>query len=222
MGIIFNRVAPKFKFFIKEFRDKKFTLLDVGCGNNSATIAKNLFKNCRYFGVDYQNYNNNQIDFQLMEKFYEVNLSQDSLDEIPDNYFDVIMLTHVIEHISNGLEVVESLTTKLKDGGVFYIEYPSENSLNFPSMKGTLNFCDDESHIKLYSLIDVCNILLSKEFKIIRAGILRDRIKFFTLPFLVLFHCIKGTLSAGVFWYVIGFSQFIYARKKRVKETFIN
>jgi len=211
---MFKKMAPKFKLFYEEFKNKEFSLLDIGCGNHSASIAKALFKNCRYYGVDRENYNNSDRDFSLMEQFYKVDLEHDSLGVIPDNTFDVIMLSHVIEHLSNGLTVIAKLLPKLKQGGIIYIEYPSVRSLNFPSMKGTLNFCDDPTHIRLYDIKEICNLLLENEFRIHKAGNLRDPLKILQFPALVLYHAMRGSLGAGVFWYVVGFADFVYARKK--------
>ena len=212
---MFKRMPPKFSFFYNEYKDKNFRLLDVGCGNNSPSRTKKFFKNCKYFGLDRENYNNSVGDLELMEKFYDVDLECDPLDIIPNEFFDVIILAHVIEHISNGVSVVERLSQKLKIGGIIYIEYPSVRSLNFPSLRGTLHFCDDPTHIKLYDLKEVCNALLSRGFKIRKAGVLRDAFKMVFFPFLLFFHLIRGTVSAGLFWYVLGFSEFVYAVKVR-------
>jgi hypothetical protein len=42
------------------------------------------------------------------------------------------------------------VSRKLKPGGLIYVEIPSIHLLVLPSMQGTLNFCDDETHICLY------------------------------------------------------------------------
>lgn len=210
---MFKRMPPKYKFLYDEYKDKNFSLLDVGCGNHSASLIKALFKHCKYYGVDRESYNNSIDDFNLMEKFYEIDLEQGLLDPIPDNSFDVIMLAHVIEHLSNGVEIIDKLLPKLKLGGVIYIEYPSVRSLNFPSMRGTLHFCDDPTHIRLYDVKEICNLLLARGFKINKAGILRDPLKIILLPILILYHIIRGSVGAGLFWYVFGFADFVYAKK---------
>ena len=48
----------------------------------------------------------------------------------------------------------------LKPDGCIYIEFPSVRSLNLPSMRGALNFCDDKTHLRIYSIQEVANILL--------------------------------------------------------------
>lgn len=215
---MFRLLVPKLKYLYDEYKGNPFTILDVGCGNHSASIIKSVFKNSKYYGIDKENYNNSDDDLKLMEKFYKIDLEYGSYNDIPDNSFDVIMLAHVIEHISNGLSVVEKLMPKLKKGGVIYIEFPSVKSLNFPSMKGTLHFCDDPTHKRLYDVKEISNLLLANGFKIIKAGNLRDPVRIILFPAILISSLIRGTIGAGTFWYVLGFPDFVFARKNSMKE----
>ena len=136
--------------FEKNIGNAAFTLLDVGAGNHSATKIKKHFPQCRYFGIDIvKDYNNSEEDFNLMEGFWEKDLTKLDFDDIPDHFFDAILMTHIIEHLQNGDKVINALLPKLKKGGYIYIEYPSANSVNFPSKKGTLNFYDDPTHVRI-------------------------------------------------------------------------
>lgn len=213
------RCPTKLRYLYKDFKNKKFNLLDVGCGNNSPTLFKKWFSNVRYFGVDKLIYNNSKKDLALMEKFFQLDLTKLKLDDIEDNFFDVIFMSHVIEHLPNGLEVLKRLMKKLKKNGAIYIEFPSTNSLSFPSARGTLHFCDDDTHVKLYDLKDISNVLLENNFKIIKAGKARDffRIILFFLSFpLQIISLIKHkklTVRHGL-WDTFGFSHFIYAKSK--------
>jgi SAM-dependent methyltransferase len=203
---------PRFTFFYKELRRKAFCLLDVGCGNHSATLTLQWFPCCEYHGIDIANYNNDDDDFAAMKKFYAMDISTDSFEAIPNDYFDVIMLSHILEHTPNGLEVLSRLLPKLRDGGRIYIEYPSERSLSLPSMKGTLNFCDDPTHVRLYDIKDICNTLLSARFRIVRAGRLRTWWKVLFFPIHLIALIPKGT-CAGAFWHLLGFAEYVYAVK---------
>jgi 2-polyprenyl-3-methyl-5-hydroxy-6-metoxy-1,4-benzoquinol methylase len=203
------------KRIYNSYKDRKFLLLDVGCGNHSASVAKKYFPECQYYGLDKDVYNNDGHDFDLMIKFYRLDLENNSLAEIPDNFFDVIIMNHVIEHIDNGIEVVESISKKIKSSGIIYIETPSVKSLSLPNQPGTLNFCDDETHKKLYNIIDVANVLIKNNFKIIKAGTRRDKIGIFFSPYFILKKIIKReSLSGFGIWDITGFAWFIYAKKK--------
>src|SRR5579884_1056621 len=99
-------LQPKLKRYAREYYPmQRYRLLDVGCGNHSATITKRWFPNCEYWGVDKDIYNNSQSDLDAMFRFLRIDLDGAALDEIPDDYFDYIVAAHVIEHMITGLDV---------------------------------------------------------------------------------------------------------------------
>jgi SAM-dependent methyltransferase len=189
--------TPKFLFlnkFINSYSEDKIKLLDVGCGNKSPSITVSLFPKVEYFGLDKQEYNLTNEDKKILEnKYFLVDL--DNLSELdnalPNNYFDFIIIAHVIEHTRKGTEILEILTKKLKVGGGIYIEFPSVRSLSFPSMPGTLNFCDDPTHVRLYDIKEVANTLIKCEFKIIKAGTRRNYVNLILTPLKAIYHLIK-------------------------------
>ncbi len=211
----------KFKKFYNEFKNESFKILDVGCGNHSPAQTKKWFKNCEYYGIDQDAYNNDDSDFALMNKFYRIDLSRNitELDEVPNNFFDIVIINHVIEHLPNGHEVLLELIKKIKIGGKIYIEFPSIKSLSLPSMHGALNFCDDPTHVRLYSLKEVANILLSNNFKVLKGGTRRDcwRIILFPITVLYLF-LLYRRLSAGAFQDLVGFAKYVYAEKMPIRR----
>jgi SAM-dependent methyltransferase len=214
-------IPVRFKQFYKKYHNREFSVLDIGCGNHSVTLFKRYFPQCKYYGVDRDNYNNNSEEFSLMEKFYKVNLQSDSLDQIPDESFDLINLSHVIEHLTNGMDIIKKLCTKLKKKGSIYIEYPGIKSINLPSGEGTLNFFDDDTHVRLYSIIDLCNILMENDCVIKKAGTLYDPMRIIGLPIQIminLYRVLTGKkIRAKGLWYVLGFAEFIYAESKSGK-----
>ena len=201
----------KFSDIFHEFRNKKFNFLDIGCGNHSPSQTKLFFPNCNYYGFDREKYNISKEDTVLMEKFYIGDLDDlASLDSVPNNFFEVIVVAHVIEHIKFGEQVLQKLSLKLKKGGVMFIEWPSSRSLALPSMRGTLNFSDDKTHIRLYDLISVANLLIETGCRVEKGGRRRylRRILLMPLVFLKNLHA-----PAGAFWDLLGFSDYILVRK---------
>jgi len=103
--------TPKFLFlnkFINSYSEDKIKLLDVGCGNKSPSITVSLFPKVEYFGLDKQEYNLTNEDKKILEnKYFLVDL--DNLSELdsalPNNYFDFIIMAHVIEHTRKGTEI---------------------------------------------------------------------------------------------------------------------
>lgn len=209
-------LPAKYRYLNKLFKQGAFVLLDIGAGNHSASKTKKWFPNCEYHGLDLnKNYNNDENDFKLMQSFYELNLEDLNLDSVPNSHFDFIMMAHVIEHLKNGEEVLVKLLAKLKPGGYLYVEYPGIRSTRLPRMKGTLNFFDDETHVRVYSLTELYNLFLKNNTEIIKGGTRRYMPNILMMPLKVIHNLIKyGKILPSIFWDFFGFAEFILIKKK--------
>jgi ubiquinone/menaquinone biosynthesis C-methylase UbiE len=207
----------KFRFLPSDFKQRKFALLDVGAGSHSATKTKAIFPNCEYHGIDItKNYENDAADFKAMSGFYELDLTALQFESIPNNYFDVIVMSHIIEHLHNGDKVIEGLLPKLKKGGYIYIEYPGQRSTKLPSMKRTLNFYDDPTHVRIYSVAEVTKVLETNGCEVLRGTTRRYWPYIALLPLTVVSETIKyGFIPGGVFWDIVGFAEYVFAIKKK-------
>lgn len=213
---IFKRFFAVYQFkFVSKLKSQSAYVLDVGCGNDSPIRFKKYYPQYFYDGVDKDlNYNLSQDSITLINKFYKIDLENESLNKIPDNYYNFIIISHVIEHIENGEKIISELCKKLKPEGYIYIEYPRDKSKNFPSMKGTLNFYDDETHKRFYNIEKLKRILIDSKFEILKSGVKRDfwRTSFFPIRFLL--SLIKNReLVAYPFWDILGFAEYILAYK---------
>jgi SAM-dependent methyltransferase len=206
----------KFSFIRKSFGNKSFKLLDVGAGNHSASRIASLFSNCEYYGLDMdKTYNNNEADFKAMKDFYQLDLTKLDYSVVPDQYFDGIWMAHVIEHLYNGDKVLPLLLTKLKPGGYFYIEYPGKKSTSLPSMKGTLNFKDDSTHVRLYSVPELAGIFKSNGRTVLQSGTRRNWFYIISLPVRAIYSLIRnGYVQGNVFWDILGFAEYLYVKKQ--------
>ena len=210
------QIPSKFVRLKRHFGNKAFTLLDVGSGNKSATDFMYYFPNGAYHGVDMvTDYNYEEEDFAKMDAFYEMDVTKLEFDAIPDNHFDAILMAHIIEHLHNGDEVVRKLSQKLKSGGVIYIEYPGQKSTTLPSRKGTLNFYDDDTHVRIYSVPEVSKVLEEQNFDILSGGTRRSWRNILMMPIKFIHNRIKyGYVMASVYWDWYGFAEYVWARKK--------
>ena len=205
----------KFGFIRKSFGDKTFKLLDVGCGNHSASKTKFIFPGCEYYGLDLdKTYNNDERDFKAAKQFYELDLTKLDYSIIPDNFFDFIRMTHVIEHLHNGDDVLKALLPKLKKNGFFYIEYPGKKSLALPSMYGSLNFHDDPTHVRVYSVKELKKIFESSNCKVLSAGTRRNPWNILAMPAKIIISAIRRKkLQGNIFWDIAGFAEYLYVQK---------
>jgi SAM-dependent methyltransferase len=205
----------KFSFLKRSFGNKSFRLLDVGAGNYSASRIHAIFPKCIYYGLDMdKSYNNTEEDFSLMKDFYELDLTKLDYSIVPENFFDGIWMAHVIEHLHNGDEVVSKLLLKLKPGGYFYIEYPGNKSTRLPSMHGSLNFYDDTTHVRIYSVKELSKVFSENNCTVIKSGTRRNWYYIAGMPVKIIASVIKGKkLQGNIFWDLLGFAEYLYVRK---------
>jgi trans-aconitate methyltransferase len=202
-------------FLQRSFGNTAFRLLDIGAGNHSATKIKRVFPNCEYHGVDMEkDYNNNAEDFKLMHAFYEMDLTRLDFSSIPDNYFDGIWMVHVIEHLFNGDEVIKNLLPKLKSGGYLYIEYPGQKSTTLPSMHGTLNFKDDPTHVRVYSVKELTELFINNNCTVLKSGMRRNGWFIAAMPFRIISNLVQGKkIQGNIFWDLLGFAEYTWVKK---------
>jgi len=118
--------TPKFLYlnkFIKTHpQGGKIKVLDIGCGNRSPSLTVSLFPKIEYYGLDKEDYNLTVEDLNILEnRYFKIDLEDLSdLDHcLRDNYFDFVIMNHVIEHTKNGLEILKTIAKKIKIGGVY-------------------------------------------------------------------------------------------------------
>jgi len=189
--------------------NRSSTVLDVGCGNHSPSLVKSILPNCIYTGVDIDYYNLDENDKMLADHLFIFPKERffDNL-EILDSKFDLILATHIIEHLEDPSLLFQACSKLLKIDGVLLISTPSIRSINFPSSKGTLNYYDDKTHIEmpiLFSQVyDFCkmNNLLIVKYKLGRPSIVSKLVGF---PF----ELIRKVLKRNVFttWSYWGFED---------------
>jgi SAM-dependent methyltransferase len=181
-------------------------------------VTKHWFPDCDYSGVDIQRYNIDEHDDAAMDSFYLVGADGSGYDSIPNNTYDFVVLHHVIEHMRNPAPVLAGLCRKLKPGGYIWIAFPSLRSLSLPpATEGTLQFCDDDSHVYLPDIREVSNILLANEVTVLHAGKTRDVVRSLigiaVLPLTLIRRVLTGKLSAMGLWYLLGFEDHVFGRR---------
>ncbi len=190
------------------------SVLEAGAANGSPEMFFRYCKGYEYDAVDITKECVSEKGMKLVNKFFIADLEKDGLEEIPSGYYDYVTVAHVIEHLENGEEAVKNLSRKLKTGGLMYIEYPSEKSARFPSMKGTLNFYDDPTHKRFYDIQALMSLLVNEGFEILKSGIKRDIFRIIGIPFMVIKSLLTlGYIRGSAFWDLFGFAEYILARR---------
>ncbi len=212
-------VCPtKFLYAKRKLTGPSLRILDIGCGNNSPSTTKRWFPGCNYSGADIEQYNNNADDIAAMDAFYPLGSDGSGYSAIPDSSYDFIILHHVVEHMPAPVPILTTICSKLKPGGYIWIAFPSLRSLSLPSAEGTLQFCDDATHVYVPEIREVSNVLLANGVKVLHAGrsraFIREVLGAVLLPLALLRKLITGKFSSKGLWYILGFEDHVFGQRK--------
>jgi ubiquinone/menaquinone biosynthesis C-methylase UbiE len=112
----------RLRYIESKMRTGKEKFLDMGCGEGY--VLKDAFINgFEPYGVDIVD--NIRLSGSNY-KFFKGNIFEANY---PDNFFSVIYMDSVLEHILNLMQTLVELRRILKPGGVFFVIVPNEDSL---------------------------------------------------------------------------------------------
>jgi len=142
-------------------------ILDIGIANNSYKECKTAFPTAVYHGLDYK-----KIDFAMSEgdSFFLCDLESDEALDGMQAMYDLIIVNHVLEHLTQGEKVFSKLCGLLQPGGILYAEFPSIHTA-YKRQKGRLyHFHEDPTHKAFYQLEDLANTAIAAGCKVVSCG----------------------------------------------------
>lgn len=130
--------------FIKQW-SKPGTALDIGCGIGALTrqlclkgwTAQGIDSDCHAIALGKRLFCANLMNRPISEIFQEHNL------------FDLICLSHVLEHLTDVRQALDSIINILRPGGSIFIEVPNETTCPSGDLEGHINFFSSRSLIRL-------------------------------------------------------------------------
>ena len=153
----FIQSVPAIPFYVKNGK-----LLDIGCGDgDTLTLLKKL--GWKTYGLD--------IDAKAVEaaKQRKLNVKMGTFRELssyPDNYFDVIRMYHVIEHIDDPSLCLSLISKKLKREGELLIGTPNVKSIIAGLFKAYWYNLDTPRHLFLFSPSILAKLLGKNNFQV--------------------------------------------------------
>ena len=128
-------------------------LLDLGCGQGHFTdVIKKTYTNYEVFGLDYSisaidfaNSNFKNIDFVVANAYSP---------PYPNEYFDVVVLNNIWEHVPDPLNLLKSISRVLKPNGNLIISTPSRYRLTnlIKALLGKKIIFMSEHHVTEYTV----------------------------------------------------------------------
>ncbi len=138
-------------------------VLDVGCGPGwILEQVRAFYPNAKLYGVDVIDRTLPGVDFQRLD------LDLDPLP-FPDGFFDVVICTHVLEHLHHPARAAGEFGRVLRTGGGLYIETPAARATLVPF--GLHSFWDDPTHVRPFTRNSFNSLLVDyAKLKPIRIG----------------------------------------------------
>lgn len=121
-------------------------LLEVGCGSGSMLkMMKDL--GWQVEGLDFDP----RAVENAKSKGLKVNCGTLEEQGYPENYFDAITMSHVIEHVHNPLSLLKECYRILRPGGKLAMVTPNTNSLGYLYFQSSWLHLDPPRHLSLFS-----------------------------------------------------------------------
>ena len=140
---------------------KNGKLLDVGCGTgNFLRKMKKYNMNC--YGVEPNDFDKKNAKKHKLKIFHGT-LTQAKYQE---NYFDLITINHVLEHVNNPTRILKELRRILKPNGTIIIRVPQIDSLAHQLFKEYWVHLDIPRHLYHYSTTTLKKYAKKTGFKI--------------------------------------------------------
>lgn len=190
------------------------TILEVGCGvGKFSTLLTDMGKET--WAIE-PNQESAEKASKTISKVF-VGTIDEKLSEVPDNYFDVIVMNDVIEHLTEPWDDIKKLKSKLKENGVFVSSIPNvryAKNLFHVLFKRDWKYSDDRildiTHYRFFTKKSIKRLWEENGYKIERiSGINRTK-SFAFLPFAILWNILFFFSQLDIFY-----MQFATVAKKK-------
>lgn len=189
-------------------------ILDAGCGAKDALMARSLFEECWFEGINIAELPPDSAERRAFHRYHLADLDHSDLSFVPDDAFDYVICSHTIEHLDDGIAVVARLCTKVRPGGKLYLEWPSVESQTFPIRGFGLNFYDDGTHKQTYSLEAISTVVEENGLQIEFAGRRHQVARMLLAPVLAAYHALRERhVTLSDFWDITGFCYVVRAMR---------
>ena len=138
-------------------------ICEIGCGNGN-NLRKFQAQGYTVFGVE--------PDEAAREVARQVspNIFSGTAEELPDaiagEKYDIVLMSHVLEHCLDINAALANVRKILKDGGVYIIEIPNCNSLGFKIYQGKWRWSDIPRHLNFFSRSSLAKVLEKHSFAV--------------------------------------------------------
>ncbi len=159
--------------FLDEILEEQISILDVGCGTGDLIKYFNddinhQFDSMTIFGCDY----NSKLVSKINKALGKERVFHGGIDDVHiEEKFDLIILSHVFEHIIDPKKYLKTLKNRLKREGYVYLEVPSlfGHFQNYHNYGLELQRFFTIAHIFNFSNLTLRNMIESEGFRVIKS-----------------------------------------------------
>jgi 2-polyprenyl-3-methyl-5-hydroxy-6-metoxy-1,4-benzoquinol methylase len=165
-GLIVNMLLP---YSVKQKADIARRLigstgkvLDVGCGSGQSLSYMRRYGDWEIYGVE-----PNKSAAKLAEEKYNIKTFCGTLEDAKysDNSFDIVIITHVIEHVPDPLGTLREIYRILKPGGYLIGETENISSITFKLFKEYWGFLHLPYHLFYFTKKTISNFMEKTDYK---------------------------------------------------------
>jgi len=163
------------RVFIKEVisnyqranKDKKCFVLDAGCGDGVNLMVLQKMENLKIFGID----NNPLRVSRAKALFPNFNIKESDIlrTDFNQEMFDIVILSHVLEHIEDDRGAIDEIKRILKPGGILILLIPNEGCFLAQLRNKYLerSIMKNTDHVHFYTAGKIVRLAGEKNLKIL-------------------------------------------------------
>ena len=153
-----NIFKKRFKLISKFIKNPK-RVLDIGCSNG---VFLDLYHNSETWGVEPSSigYRIKDVRHRIIHEYFE-----DA--KIPENYFDLVIMNHTLEHVKDADLVLAKIYELLRKNRILFIDVPNAGGLGSKIMGDNWAYRLANEHNYQFTKVSLSKKLKDSGFKII-------------------------------------------------------
>ncbi|MEK7100208.1 MAG: class I SAM-dependent methyltransferase [Patescibacteria group bacterium] len=156
---LFRNIFKKRYNLISKFISNPRTVLDIGCSNG---VFLDLFKNGETWGVE-----PSRIGDSTQVKGHRIISIYFEKAKLPNNFFDLVIMNHTLEHVKNADIVLHKIHKILKVGGILFIDVPNAGGLGSLVLGDKWPYKLPEEHTYQFTRQSLSTKIANAKFKIL-------------------------------------------------------
>lgn len=156
---LFKNIFKKRYNIISKFIKKPRTVLDIGCSNG---IFLDLYNTSETWGVEpSENAKNiNAKKHKIINEYFEK-------AKLPENYFDLIVMNHTLEHVKDAEIVLAKVYRLLKKNGILFVDVPNAGGLGSKLLGDKWSYRLLDEHTYQFTKESLSGLVRDSGFKIL-------------------------------------------------------